>query len=103
MAVPSTAVYSALIDVSAQSGEGIVAAIRAEQILLEIQSTNVKGETPVQPDLTSFKIVLRALSKTGNARRAQRILEWMMELCETEKIKEYNQTKTFWKLHYTRG
>ena len=36
MAVPSTAVYSALIDVWAQSGEGIVAAIRAEQILLEI-------------------------------------------------------------------
>merc|ERR1712238_445340 len=33
---------------------------------------------------TSFKIVLRAWSKAGNAQRAQRILEWMMELCETE-------------------
>jgi len=84
MAVASTTVYNALIDVWARSGEDNVAAVRAEQILLEMQSAYATGETSIQPDLTSFKIVLRAWSKAGNAQRAQRILEWMMELCETE-------------------
>jgi len=50
-----------------------------------MQDAYLAGETEVQPNLDSFKMVINAWSKAGEnekdaAHRAQRVLEWMMQL-----------------------
>ena len=70
--------YNCLIEGWARSGEGDAAAERCEQILHAMQ------EHGVQPNLSSFKAVLMAWRQatecTYGPFRAQRILEWMIQL-----------------------
>jgi len=87
-AIATTTAYNALMDVWARSGEHSAAAQRAEDILVSMQDAYILGETEIQPDLNSFKVVMNAWSKAGNnekdaAHRAQRVLEWMMKLYES--------------------
>jgi len=84
-AVATTAVYNSLMNIWGRSGERGAAAQRAEEILVSMQDAYTAGETEVQPNIDSFKIVINAWSKAGDnekdaAHRAQLVLEWMMQL-----------------------
>lgn len=88
-AVANTQSYNALIDVWSRTNERGIGAQRAEQIVVGMQDAYSEGEVDVQPDLESFRLVLKAwclASSQGQGReehaphRAQRLLEWMIML-----------------------
>lgn len=88
-AIANAQTYNALIDVWSKSGEKGAAAQRAEQIVIGMQDAYASGEIEVQPDLESFRLVLRAWSQAKGAEvnaslRAQQILEWMIRLYESK-------------------
>ena len=87
-AVANTKTYNALIDVWSKSGQKGAAAQRAEEIVIGMQDAYSYGEVEVQPDLESFRLVLRAWSQAKgevNAPyRGQQILEWMIRLSESK-------------------
>ncbi len=87
-AVANTQTYNALIDVWSKSGQKGAAAQRAEEIVVGMQHAYTYGEVEVQPDLESFRLVLRAWSKARNEEnapvRAQQMLEWMIRLYESK-------------------
>lgn len=70
--------YNCILESWARSGEGDAAAERCEQILTAMQ------EHAVPPNLSSFKAVLmawrQAMSCSYSPLRAQRMLEWMIQL-----------------------
>ena len=73
--------YNCLLESWARSGEGDAAAERSEQILQAMQ------EHGLSPNLSSFKAVLMAWRHATDCSyapfRAQRILEWMIQLYST--------------------
>lgn len=78
--------YNYVLEGWARSGAGEAAAERCEQILYAMQQ---QGGL-VQPNLSSFKAVLMAWRQTSVSyapRRAQRILEWMIQLYKDEENK----------------
>ncbi|GFH52231.1 hypothetical protein CTEN210_08707 [Chaetoceros tenuissimus] len=83
-AIASTQTYNSLIDVWSRSGEKGAAAQRAEDIVIGMQDAYSLGEKDVQPDLESFRLVLKAWSQAHGEEyaphRAQRLLEWMVNL-----------------------
>ncbi len=89
-AIASTQSYNCLIDVWSRSGERGVAAQRAEEIVMGMQDAYAAGEISVQPDVESFRLVLRAWSQAAHKgeeeyapHRALRLLEWMANLYES--------------------
>ena len=81
-AAMTLAEYNCLLEGWARSGAGEAAAERCTQIVKEMQE---HGD--VQPDLSSFKAVLMAWKQSSRSKnaptQAQRVLEWMVELCRT--------------------
>lgn len=74
--------YNTLIEGWARSRAGTAAAERCEQILMEMQSEH----SDVKPDMDSFKSTLmawRVSTDVSAATRAQRVLEYMLELYTT--------------------
>ena len=87
-ATPRTDDYNCMLEGWARSGEGVFAAERCEQILTQMQARFEEGDVNVQPDLSSFKVVIMAWRQSQadfSAVRAQRILEWMVELYKNGK------------------
>jgi hypothetical protein len=84
---PTTEDYNCMLESWARSGEGVFAAERCEQILMQMQQQYENGDDQVQPDLSSFKISLMAWKHAGgdalSSFRAQRILEWMISLYQS--------------------
>jgi hypothetical protein len=87
-ATPHTDDYNCMLEGWARSGEGVFAAERCEQILTAMQGLYEEGDANVQPDLSSFKVAIMAWRQCQtdySAGRAQRVLEWMVELHQEEK------------------
>lgn len=86
---PTTEDYNCMLESWARSGEGVFAAERCEQILTQMQQQYENGDNLVQPDLSSFKISLMAWKHAGgdslSSFRAQRILEWMISLHQSDR------------------
>lgn len=86
-AIANTHIYNLIIDIWSKSGEKGAAAQRAEEILVSMQLAYNQGVPEVQPDLSSFKLVLTAWSRAKGEEyaphRAQRLLEWMISLYDS--------------------
>ncbi|VEU39978.1 unnamed protein product [Pseudo-nitzschia multistriata] len=88
---PTTKDYNCMLESWARSGEGVHAAERCEEILVQMQAEYESGASSAQirPNLSSFKIVLQAWKHAGGKKlssfRAQRILDWMSSLHESGK------------------
>uniref|UniRef100_A0A7S4QLX9 Pentacotripeptide-repeat region of PRORP domain-containing protein n=1 Tax=Ditylum brightwellii TaxID=49249 RepID=A0A7S4QLX9_9STRA len=65
-----------------------ICCILCQQILIEMHDSYLAGDEHVQPDTQSFKSVMLAWAKAVDSeqdapRRAQRVLEWMINLYQT--------------------
>jgi hypothetical protein len=80
---PTTADYNVMLRLWERSRGGGFAAERCEQILMKMQELYESGDSNVQPNVESFKSVLRTWRISGvsfNSLRAQRLLEYMIRL-----------------------
>ena len=66
-AVANTQTYNALIDVWSRSGVHGAGAQRAEEIVVGMQGAYASGEREVQPNLESFKLVLRGWAQQAKS------------------------------------
>mmetsp|Transcript_2262 Transcript_2262/g.3169 ORF Transcript_2262/g.3169 Transcript_2262/m.3169 type:complete len:562 (+) Transcript_2262:172-1857(+) len=88
-AVADTNTYNALIDAWARSGAKGAGVQRAEQILIEMQDAFISGDQLLEPNTESFHTVIKAWVNAGNGEefqihRAQRVLEWMVQLYQSD-------------------
>lgn len=83
-AIVRTEDYNAVMKSWAMSGEKSAAALRVEQILINMQDMYAAGDQDVQPNLESFQIAIEAWTKATDEpkslTRAQQILDWMTKI-----------------------
>jgi hypothetical protein len=80
-AIARTEDYNTVMKSWAMSGEKTAAALRVEQILMNMQDMFISGDNEVQPNLESFQIAIDAWTKASDEpnaiTRARQILNWM--------------------------
>ncbi|KAL7534364.1 hypothetical protein ACHAXR_005820 [Thalassiosira sp. AJA248-18] len=83
-AIVRTEDYNAVMKSWAMSGEKSAAALRVEQILMNMQDMYAAGDEDVQPNLESFQTAIeawaRATDEPNALVRAQQILDWMTKI-----------------------